>query len=353
MRFRKKIFLFSIFIALLLVIAGCGSNSEKTQGETNKEPIKLKLAVIQGEEHPLTKEHYRPFMERVTELTDEQVQFEFYPSNQLGEGTDLLDLTANGVADIAVYNINYFPSEMKIGSSLASLPGLYESSYQGSMAWHEMNKKGLVLEQDFLKNGVRPVSTLLLPSYQFFTDEKKLTVPEDFKGLQVRSTGGLFNSTLQEIGATPISLAVSEVFEAMDRGIIDVIHFNASSIISNGLNELVNYGTKDLHFGGAGMGLMINEDLFQKLPNNVKEAIIQAGDEVSERGANYYDEAEKTAYEELKKQGVEIHELTVEEQAVWQKFFDKFVENWFVKQKNEALQETYDLYLEEAKKFNK
>ena len=57
-------------------------------------------------------------MKKVTELTDGQVDFEFYPAEQLGKAADLLDLTSDGVTDIGFYIGSYYPSQMPIGSSL-------------------------------------------------------------------------------------------------------------------------------------------------------------------------------------------------------------------------------------------
>ena len=93
--------------------------------EESKEKITLKFAVSQPETHNHNQEVFKPFMEKVTELTDGQVEFEFYPAEQLGKVEDLLDLASDGVADIAYYYPSYHPSQMPIMSTLLQMPGMY------------------------------------------------------------------------------------------------------------------------------------------------------------------------------------------------------------------------------------
>ena len=61
---------------------------------------------------------------------------------------------------------------MPITGALAQIPGLYATSYEGSMAFHERNKQSPILETDFLNNGVRPIFTYAAPSAEFWTKEK-------------------------------------------------------------------------------------------------------------------------------------------------------------------------------------
>ena len=105
MLFRKKYsILLSCLMVLILIMAGCGSNSKEAGGEVSKasgDTITLKFATWHSAESVTTKNYLEPFMEKVTSLTDGQVQFEFYPAEQLGKAADSLSLAASGVADIS------------------------------------------------------------------------------------------------------------------------------------------------------------------------------------------------------------------------------------------------------------
>ena len=136
---KKKSVLALLFAVLLIAVTACGTTKENpidtgsAKAEDSKEKITLKFAVSQPDTHTLSKETYVPYMERVTELTDGQVEFEFYPAEQLGKVDDLLDLTGTGVTDIGVYFPPYYSSKMPITSALMGVPGLFSTVYEGSM----------------------------------------------------------------------------------------------------------------------------------------------------------------------------------------------------------------------------
>ena len=81
---RKTIFGL-IFAFLLLIATACNDSNEtgniKVNNDESKKNITLKLAVSQPETHPINVESIKPFMKKVTELTDGQVDFEFIPRN--------------------------------------------------------------------------------------------------------------------------------------------------------------------------------------------------------------------------------------------------------------------------------
>ncbi|MEH7177975.1 TRAP transporter substrate-binding protein [Neobacillus vireti] len=354
---KKLLMMFCLFFLLVVLIAGCGSNSENTSrqennNDDNSETITLKLATSTPTTHPFGQYLIDPFMKRVTELTNGQVQFKYYPGEQLGKGQDLLDLMSDGVTDIAYISSPYYPDKMPIASTLLGMPGLLDSSYQASMAFHSLSKQDPVLQTDFLRNGVRPVATFVTPAYGFFTKDKlEIKVPEDLSGLKVRAVGGAVTEALEFAGATPVNIAATEMYEAFEKGIVDVQFAYHLSMKGYGLDELIDYATKGVPFGAGGVGLAINENVWKKLPENVKEAITQAGDEVTASNAKIQDEQNKEVIEQWKSNGVKIHQVTENEKKQWQELFDKFNKQWLEKQNNEDIMKVFEKYLDEGGKY--
>ena len=350
---RKTIFGL-IFAFLLLIATACNDSNEtgniKVNNDESKKNITLKLAVSQPETHPINVESIKPFMKKVTELTDGQVDFEFYPAEQLGKAADLLDLTSDGVTDIGFYIGSYYPSQMPIGSSLMGIPGLYSTAYEGTLAYHELNKKNPVLESDFLSNGVRPLFSYAAPSSGIWSTGKEIKVPEDVKGLKVRVSGELTNKAVLALNASPINLTASELYEGFERGVYDSIILNAASTKDYGLGELTKYGTNEVDFGGLGVGLVINEKVFQGLPKNVQEVLVQVGDEITESNAVFYDDYTQSVIQEFKDSGVKIHELSEDEKAKWQKFYHEIEASWIKEQNNPDFKATLDAFKEKVKK---
>lgn len=350
----RKGSLFGLLIALLLIVVSACSGTEAEEDNKegdSKKKITLKLAVSQPTTHTLNTEAYQPFMERVTELTDGQVEFDYYPAEQLGKVSDIFDLTSTGVTDIGLYMSPYYPSKMPITNGVLTMPGAYETSYQGTMAYHELTKESPILERDFLDHGVRPLLNLAVPVYEYWTRGKELKVPEDFKGMKVRVSGDLATQAMSDLGASPINITVAEMYEALERGVIDSVGLYAASMRDYGMGELVTYGTSGIAFGGTGIGLVINENVFQGLPENVQKALVQAGDEVSESKAKFYDEYNESTNEEFREAGIEVYELSEDEKAQWQAFYDEVGGKWLKEQNTPDLEATIDEFKEGVKKY--
>lgn len=369
MTMKLKVGFISLF--LVLILAACGGNTptegtgeesaessndtEQTEGQTvSEETIVLKFATHESPEGFFAKTVTIPFMDRITELTDGQIEFEFYPSQQLGNVSDFLDLTAQGVTDIAYYVSIYTPERMPYSSAVVGIPGLNRTSNQGSRAFHEVSQQSPMLETDFLANGVRPIFGYVTNPYDFWGKDKLVKSPEDLRGLQVRSAGGLMNKAVEFFGGTPVSIPTPDMYEATERGIIDAIGQYGTTLNSFGLGELLGYGTQGVRFTAANVGFIINENVWQSLPDDVQQAIHQAANEIADSGSRADDEENKRVVQEWSEL-MEIYTLSLEEQAEWDKLYSEFQEIWIEEKKQEGLdqiEEVIEQYREALDKYS-
>lgn len=357
---KKYSLLISCLMVLLLIMVGCGSNTEDVSSEVNEndgnqnseDPITLKLATWHSTESHTTKEYLEPFMERVTNLTDGQVQFEFYPGEQLGKASDTLRLVESGVTDIAHFSASFATSKMSLSAIIPGIPGLYESTSQGAQAYRNIAYQSPVLEADYLDNGVRPVSTALTPFYDIFNNQKEIKVPKDIEGLKIRAAGGVFSQILDQLGTIPVQISTADIYSAYNSGVIDGIHFGASNMGSFSLGELTKYATPGLNLGSGVHGLVINEELYQGLPEDIQEVFMQVGEEMG-RKITEFDEAENTrVYEEYLEAGeITLHELSEDEKAEWQNFYDEFNKFIVEEQNSEDFNKALDMFKEEIEKL--
>lgn len=357
----KKYSMIMGLLIFFLMLAGCSSSSENTSNSNNQsaneqedaeqETITLNLASAHSPTHSFAEKGIEPFMERVTELTDGQVQFDYYPAEQLGKAADLIGLAQDGATDITYYASPYYPSKMPIGSNLLGMPGLFEDTYQASMAFHTVSQQSPVLENDFLNNGVRPVATYVTPPFDFFTKDIEIKVPEDLKGLKVRSPGGVQSKLLEFVGATPVSVPTPEMYEAFDKGVIDTLYAAVMSLDDVKLNEVIGTGTKGAAYGSGSVGLVISEKKWQELPDNVKEAITQAGMEFTENYSTFILEENEKAIERWISEGITIHEISGAEQEQWQKVAEEFNAKWIEEQNSEDFTKAVEMLQTEAQKY--
>ncbi len=327
--------MYGFLLLLLLVIVTACSNVEAegdnagAKSDDSKEKITLKFAVSQPTTHTMNKVMYTPFMEEVTKRTDGQVEFEFYPSEQLGKIDDLLDLTGNGVADIGMYIPNYYSSKMPITSNLMNMPGLFESSYEGSVIYHEIIKENeSLIKSDYANNGIIPLFSLASPLAEFWTNGKEIKVPNDIQGMKIRISSELTNKAMKDLKASPINITMAEMYEGMERGVFNGMLLNGASTKDYGMEDLVKYGTVGAGFGGGLLGVGINEKVFNGLPEQIQDVLIEVGDELTESVAQHYDDYTNEVISQFEDAGVKMHRITEEEYAVWKKFYEDFEEAW-------------------------
>lgn len=353
----KKNLLLIVAILVSIVLAACGSSSASEESgkdnDSSDEKIKLKFATYFPGTSPIYTDFTEPWMEKVTELTGGKVEFDYYPSEQLGKAQDLLSLTKNGVTDISIFPANYYADHMPYSHMLAGLPNLGETSGQGTKAYNELVKENeTLLEEDYLKNGVRPIITHVSTPYELWTTGLEIKVPADLKGKKIKTAGGIANEFFEYIGAVPVTISHSETYEALEKKVIDVASYYAMAIKSSGTDELLKYGIEP-HTGTVIQSITINENVWQKLPDDVKDAMIKAGESIIEPiGEVYARETAKFNEEFIAKGGV-IAELTEEERAQWEKAMDEFTAKWLDSHSsdNHSYEEILNAYKEKLEKY--
>ncbi len=115
----------------LVLAAGFMFTTLPTFAQQKKLVLRVADQLPQG--HFLSKYGVKPWMEYVTNATNGEVQFEYYPAEQLGKAKDMLSIVQTGVADAAIVAPAYITDKMPLSAGL-ELPGLFGTSCQGSHA---------------------------------------------------------------------------------------------------------------------------------------------------------------------------------------------------------------------------
>ncbi|MEO8977148.1 MAG: hypothetical protein ABI552_15510, partial [Casimicrobiaceae bacterium] len=84
--------------------------------------ITLRVADSVPATHPISVNGTKFWMDEVTRLTNGQVQFQWYPAEQLGKAKDLLALTQAGTADVGRFGASYTPEKLPL-TAVEELPG--------------------------------------------------------------------------------------------------------------------------------------------------------------------------------------------------------------------------------------
>jgi TRAP-type C4-dicarboxylate transport system substrate-binding protein len=302
------------------------ADSEEAPEAEPGESVTVSIADHLPEGHVGSEQGAKFFMDRVVELTGGQVEFEYFPSGQMGSAGDMLTLVEAGTVDIGLVSPTHFDARMPL-SGIFALPGLFTSAEQATAAYLEvLEEDGSPLRQvDFENNDLVPLVHVVLDPYQV-TSVFPVQSVNDLAGRLVRSGTAAQEILLQQIGASPVSITGPETYEALERGTLEATLFAIGTIRSYALNEVAQYNTVNAPTGAAILGYSMRRSAFDDLPPNVQDAFLQAATEASENLSRAFDEESRQGIDEL--EGLEWYEFDEEELREWEEASRPVWDEW-------------------------
>lgn len=292
-----------------------------------QEVITLKLA------HPLPNTHYayekgiKKFTEAVIARTAGKVRFEVYPANQLGK--DNYSVVNSGIANIAMIVTSYSPDKFPL-TSVTELPTLFSTSCEAMTKYWSLSKPGGILEaREYRPLGLKVLMVSTLPQYSFTTTSKPVNTLADVAGLKIFANGAAMDKTVRALGAVPVRLTASELYDAASRGTVDGAVFPYSSLAAYRLESYIRHSTEGAQLGSASWLLAMSEKGWRALPEDVKTAITEAGLDVQNSLCKYMDEDDRATRQRLEtEKGLSVVKLSPEEIERWHEKLAPVVTAW-------------------------
>jgi len=156
--------------------------------------------------------------------------------------------------------------------------------------------------------------------FKQMTANKKLIAPADYKGLKFRiQSSKVIEAQFRTLGAIPQVMAFSEVYQALQTGVVDGQENTWSNIYTQKMHEVQKYATVTNH-GYIGYVVVANKKFWEGLPPEIRAACEKALKEATEYGNGQSAKENDDALEEIKKSGkTEIIKLTPEQDAAMRK----------------------------------
>lgn len=291
------------------------------------DPIHLRVADSFPKGHYLVKLVLEPWMEDIKKRTNNAVTFDYYPAQQLGKATDMLKLTQTGVADIGYTAPGYASDKMPV-SEVAMLPGAFDHTCQGTLAYWKLARDGVIAEQDYAGNNIRLLLSVTLPQYRILTVKAPVKEVADVSGLKLRSTGGAQDLTLRAIGSVPVRMAAPDAYESLSRGTMDGLLFPLESVIAYGTDKLVKYSTDGIGFGSFIVAYSISDAAWKKLPPNVQKAMVDAAEQIVPAACEQIHKADDDTRRKLEATGVRFETLRPDARDKFKDLLKGVAKNW-------------------------
>ncbi len=306
-------------IMLVCCMSGCGG------GKKSGEVYKLSFSI--GDPATSSKAvYYQSLADKVYEATDGGLEITVYPGGTLFSHFEVREGVISGGTDIGWFPTPFAPGQYPL-SEILQLPLQFDNQMALTYTYLELYKQVPELQNEL--SNVKVLGLYAGPANYLFTTNP-VTTPDDLRGLQIRTMSGVPADCLTAWGASPSFISPTEIYEAMDKGVIQGFTFDWSGVDSNTLFEVINYQI-DLPLYYNPFIIMMNKDSYDKIPDEYKKVFdeIWASDAASYDYARIFtDEAAATEQRAYDEYGVEEIEPDM---AAFRVYTDQYVDNWVKK----------------------
>ncbi|HHY22183.1 MAG TPA: TRAP transporter substrate-binding protein DctP [Bacilli bacterium] len=282
--------IFSVFmlvlISALLLLTGCGGNSPEsnTSSPETGEKIKLRAATGLSAQHAWWAHSMVPWMERVTELTDGQVEFQTFVGGELVSVPGEADAVLDGTVDVAIALPIYEPDQYPM-AEITMLPLSHSDAVIASNAWKKLLESNVELadgktysEMQFDQFKVFPISTTM--EYSISTTGKEFNSAKDIKGTSLRTSSRIHEMYAAKTEINSITMPAVEMYDALSRGTFDGSFYSIADWTGYGFQDLFKYTITGINYGHFNSFIAMSKEKWDSLPENVQEAMIQANEEI-------------------------------------------------------------------------
>jgi TRAP-type C4-dicarboxylate transport system substrate-binding protein len=331
---RPKVLAASL-AGLALLAAACGGGSDGAASGGEAEAMTITAATYIPPSYNDLYPGFETFMEEAESASDGSITFDWYDSGTLLEADQLVPGLTQGVADLIFTTSSYISSTYPI-LGVYELPFLLDDFEQQREALAYDGELRSFLNEQLKEQNLMSIGTMPTTFQWLWTADKKVTSPEDVKGLRIRVAGPLEGRTVEALGGSPVTMSSAEVYEALERGTIDGLVSYIGTIPGRSLQEVVKYGTA-APFGAYSVDAYVRADWFEGLPQAHQDALIQAGKEYTEAATDHMVKVHEGDFlDTIESAGVEITELDADQVAAFEEAVAETYDQWKATVKDEA-----------------
>lgn len=316
----KKLNLLAAAVAMsMFVVSGCSGpqGTAKTQADTaaasvdasgaadkgdakEEKPVLLKLNHVQSNTDP-SHEAFLRLADLVKERSGGSVEIQVYANGELGSNKDNIEQVANGASIIAVGDTGFLADYVP-DFGIMNGPFLY-GSYEDLM---KLSESGWYSEMEDAcsKQGIKVLAMNWYFGERHIISKNPIHTPADMKGLKIRvPSNTMWTATMESLGAAPTTIQWSEVYSALDQGVVDAAEAPLSTIYTSKLQEAAKNIAMTGHFTGI-IGLEMSQDVWDSMSADQQAVLQECVDEIGTSYSEGVIASEQEWREKLEAEGV-------------------------------------------------
>lgn len=287
----------AITVAAVLPLAGAAPAAE----------IELKLAWLTADSptDPYAIAAHA-FKEEIEAALPGRVEVSLFPNRQLGDDKEILEGLQFGTIDMGIIT-NAVVANLEPTYQLVDLPFLLGSAEQAHAVLD--GEVGQQLAANLREHGVVSLGAAEGGFRNMINNTRPVRKPEDVEGVKYRTMQNpVFIEMFSSLGGSPVPMAWGEVFTAMQQGTVDGLEIPASVVNSNNYADVTKYLSFTRHTYSA-IHLLMSERAYESLPEDVQQAVMEAGEAAIEKQRAAVAAAEAEVVAALKEKGMEMNDI--------------------------------------------
>ena len=265
-----------------------------------QQPIVIKFSHVVAVDTPKGKGAER-FKQLAEERTKGRVKVEVYPNSSLfKDGEEMEALQLGGAVQMLAPSVAKFGPLGAREFEVFDLPYIFDSFDElhkvtegpvGKLLFQKLDSKGLV-GLAFWDNGFKEMSA-----------NKPIKVPADYKGLKMRiQSSKVLGDEMKALGAIPQVMAFSEVYQALQTGVVDGTENPPSNFYTQKMHEVQKYLAMTDH-GVIEYAVIVNKKFWEGLPPDIRTALEGAMKDATKYANDIAKKENDEALEAVKKSG--------------------------------------------------
>lgn len=279
-------------------------------------PIVIKFSHVVAIDTPKGKAAER-FKELAEQATKGRVKVEVYPNSTLYKDKEELEALQLGAVQMLAPSLAKFGPLGVKEFEVFDLPYIFPSKdvlYRvtegpvGKDLFKKLESKGII-GLAYWDNGFKVMSA-----------NKPLRTPADFRGLKMRiQSSKVLDAQMRALGANPQVMAFSEVYQALQTGVVDGTENPPSNLYTQKMHEVQKHVTLSDH-GYLGYAVIVNKKFWDGLPADIRTQLEGAMKDSTKYANAIAQQENDKALEGVKKSGkTTIYQLNDQEKAQWRK----------------------------------
>ena len=269
---KKKVFVLSLTLALILAFCLIVGTSPVI---AKQKVIKWKMTttwppsidLIQADE---------AFVKAVNQLCKGRLEIKFFAGGTLMPAFEVFDAVSQGSIEASGDWPGYWAGKDAVFDTLGAVPmGLTFLDY---LIWYYNGGGKAIYDEAYGKFGMIYIPTGVLPMESGLRSNKPIKSLEDIKGMKIRMSGKTQGMVLKDLGAAQVAISGAEVYQALQKGVVDAAEFSIPSCDwGMGLGEVTKYWiVPGWHQPASMLGVMINKKAWDALDKDLQADIICA-----------------------------------------------------------------------------